>query len=368
MQNFIEKQYKKKKSLFWKLQVSGWLTFGFTQAINSFANNDNINFLTTIITSVISGFLITILLRILYRFLRKSHIPASTMILSIISAIIVCAVILSYIDLWVVEQIFFIDVQIYEFLAGSALYDVFVLLIWTGAYFIINNQFLLMEQKEMYLKAVAQANQAQLQMLRYQINPHFLFNTLNAISTLVLDKQSKEANGMLTKLSAFLRFSLVNQPTQKITIKEEVYALWLYLDIEKVRFEERLKLDFNISDEANTAMVPSLLLQPLVENAVKYAIAPMEDGGTIMLDITVQNFSTRLDVVLRDTGPGLSDTPTEHKYNENSSGVGLDNTRNRLQELYPNDFTLKIENYPEGGVIININIPFEAEKGNSDAN
>ncbi|MBT5186458.1 MAG: histidine kinase [Kordiimonadaceae bacterium] len=265
------------------------------------------------------------------------------------------------------EQIFFIEVQIYEFIAVAALYDVFVLLLWTSAYYIINYQFLFIKQKEMYLKAVAQAHQSQLQMLRYQINPHFLFNTLNAISTLVLDKQSKEANGMLTKLSAFLRFSLVNQPTQKITIKEEVYALWLYLDIEKVRFEERLKLEFNISDEANTAMIPSLLLQPLVENAIKYAIAPMEDGGIIMLDISVENFSTRLDITLRDTGPGISDTPTEHKYNENSSGVGLENTKNRLKELYPNDFKLTIENHAEGGVLININIPFETEKGNSDA-
>jgi len=217
-----------------------------------------------------------------------------------------------------------------------------------------------MEQKEKYLQAVAQAHQSQLQMLRYQINPHFLFNTLNAISTLVLDKQSKEANGMLTKLSAFLRFSLVNQPTQKITIDEEVYALWLYLDIEKVRFEERLQLDFQISDEAKKALIPSLLLQPLVENAIKYAVAPMEKGGTISLKADREG--NRLKIILSDNGPGLSDQPAKHKFNENSSGVGLVNTKNRLNQLYPANHAIEIRNREEGGVQITIDIPFELEE------
>jgi two-component system, LytTR family, sensor kinase len=363
--NFIEKQYKNKNSLFWKLQIAGWVAFGATRALSSFADGEQSFFLVTVATSVISGFIITVFLRLIYRKLRQSDFPPTTMILSIATLIVISALILSAIDTWIVLQTIFIDIQLYEFVAGRALYDLFVLLIWTGAYFIINYHFLLLEQKEMYLQAVAQAHHAQLQMLRYQINPHFLFNTLNAISTLVLDKQSKEANGMLTKLSAFLRFSLVNQPEQKISIDEEVYALWLYLDIEKVRFEERLVLDFQISDEAKSALVPSLLLQPLVENAVKYAIAPMEDGGKISLDI--KRNGERLEIELRDTGPGLSDQPTEHKYNESSSGVGLENTKNRLRQLYPGDHTIELNNRDEGGLQININIPFETNKGQIDA-
>lgn len=361
MANFIEKQYKKKNSLFWKLQIAGWLAFGATRALNSFADGEQAIFLITVITSVVSGFIITVFLRLIYRRLRQSDFPPSTMILSVVSCIVLSALVLSAIDTWIVMQLFFIDIQLYEFVAGRALYDLFVLMIWTGAYFIVNYHFLLLEQKEMYLQAVAQAHSSQLQMLRYQINPHFLFNTLNAISTLVLDNQPKEANGMLTKLSAFLRFSLVNQPEQKITVEEEVYALWLYLDIEKVRFEERLQLDFQVSDEAKSALVPSLLLQPLVENAIKYAIAPMENGGKISLN--VKRDGERLKIEMCDTGPGLSDQPTEHKYNENSSGVGLENTKNRLKQLYPGDHTLGIENRDKGGLQININIPFETNKG-----
>ena len=357
MANFIEKQIKQKESLFWKLQIAGWLAFGAARALNLYADGEDLIFQVTVAASVISGFIITVLMRLIYRKLRKSEVPASTMILSVISCIVVAALILSAIDTWIVLQTFFISANLYEFLAGRALYDVFVLMIWTGAYFIANYHFLLLEQKEMYLQAVAEAHKSQLQMLRYQINPHFLFNTLNAISTLVLDKQTKEANGMLTKLSAFLRFSLVNQPEQKITIDEEVYALWLYLDIEKVRFEERLVLDFNINENAKKALIPSLLLQPLVENAIKYAIAPMENGGTISLH--VMRNDDRLDITLSDTGPGISDEPKQHKFNESSSGVGLANTKNRLKQLYPKDHTISVENRDQGGLEIKINIPFE---------
>ena len=157
----------------------------------------------------------------------------------------------------------------------------------------------------MTLQAVAQAYQSQLKMLRYQLNPNFLFNTLNAISTLVLTNQYKEANSMLTKLSAFLRFSLVNQPQQKITIEEEVYALRLYLDIEKVRFQGRLDIDFDISFDAKNALIPSLLLQLLIGNAIKYTVAPMENGETIQL--SVKRDGKILKIILCNTGPGLPD-------------------------------------------------------------
>lgn len=366
MENFIEKQYKQKESLFWKLQIAGWLAFGASRALNSFALGDDINFQIIVAASVISGFIITVILRLIYRKLRQSNLPASTMILSVITCIVISAIILSVIDIWIVVQIYFIDLQINEF-AGRTLYDVFVLLIWTGAYFIINYHFLLLEQKEMTLQAVAQAHQSQLKMLRYQLNPHFLFNTLNAISTLVLSKQNKEANGMLTKLSAFLRFSLVNQPQQKITIEEEVYALWLYLDIEKIRFQDRLNIDFDVSDDAKNALIPSLLLQPLIENAIKYAIAPMENGGTIQL--SVKRDRKILKIILCDTGPGLPDKEDQKTIDPNSSGVGLANTRNRLNELYPNDHNISINSRKEGGLQIFIALPYEEaakEKGKDE--
>src|SRR3546814_10464204 len=107
-------------------------------------------------------------------------------------------------------------------------------------------------------------------MLRYQLNPHFPFNTLNSISTLVLLKQTEPANAMLTRLSGFLRHTLVAEPGAQVTLAQEIETLQLYLDIERMRFERRLRTQFRIEERATRALLPSMLLQPLVENAIKY--------------------------------------------------------------------------------------------------
>jgi two-component system LytT family sensor kinase len=134
------------------------------------------------------------------------------------------------------------------------------------------------------LRLEAAATSAQLAMLRYQLNPHFLFNTLNSISTLVLLKQTEQANAMLSRLSSFLRFTLINEAEAKVTLAQEIETLKLYLDIEKMRFEERLRTEFDIAPEAGRTL-PSLLLQPLVENAIKYAVTPQEDGADIAIKV-----------------------------------------------------------------------------------
>lgn len=158
-----------------------------------------------------------------------------------------------------------------------------VMLAWSALYFAIKYYRIFQEVRESALKSAAMAHEAQLKMLRYQLNPHFLFNTLNAISTLVLEQQTELANRMVTRLSSFLRYSLDSDPMQRVTLRQELVALQLYLDIEKVRFEERLRLQVDVSDEAQEAMIPSLLLQPLVENAIKYGIARAEAGGHLRI-------------------------------------------------------------------------------------
>ncbi len=202
------------------------------------------------------------------------------------------------------------------------------------------------------------AHQAQLKMLRYQLNPHFLFNTLNAISTLVLDNDPKGANGMLRRLSSFLRYSLVNQPTQKVTLDQEIHALMLYLDIEVVRFRDRLNIDWQIEEDARRAMIPSLLLQPLIENALKYAIAPSEDGGTITISAKLEK--RRLIMRVRDQGPGIGEGV--EKMPQSSSGVGLANIRGRLQQIYGDDHAFFLHNVKPSGLEIAISIPCEFAK------
>ena len=210
------------------------------------------------------------------------------------------------------------------------------------------------EEQLKRLNAEADARNSQLGMLRYQLNPHFLFNTLNTISALVKFRENDKAHKMITQLGHFLRYSLDNDPALKISLQQEVDALMLYLDIEKTRFGERLVLQFNIDEEAKHGRVPSLLLQPLAENSIKYAIAVNENGGTIKLNASVQE--NELLIELSDTGPGTaSNNPPPRK----GRRVGLRNTLQRLKTLYNDAYTFDINLHPSGGLQINIRIPYD---------
>ncbi len=228
-----------------------------------------------------------------------------------------------------------------------------IMLAWSVLYFAIKSYRMFQDVRESALKSAAMAHEAQLKMLRYQLNPHFLFNTLNAISTLILEQNTELANRMVTKLSSFLRYSLDNDPLQKITLKQELQALQLYLDIEKVRFEERLSLQLNIEETAKEALIPSLLLQPLVENAIKYGIARAEHGGH--LSISARVFAGDLLIELSDDGPGCELVDGQIP---DANGVGLSNTRERLATLYGAEHSIKLSQTDPHGLTICIRIPY----------
>jgi LytS/YehU family sensor histidine kinase len=231
----------------------------------------------------------------------------------------------------------------------------YILLCWSGLYFGMKYYQRLQEQTEQTLKATAAAHQAQLKMLRYQLNPHFLFNTLNAISTLILDGANDRANKAVSRLSDFLRFTLDNDPMSRVTLGSELGALDLYLEIEKVRFGDRLIIEREIESPAENALVPSLILQPLIENAIKYAITPSEEGGTLGISARVQRGMLVMQIL--DTGPGLGNGKSAHK----SSGVGLKNTRERLLHLYGDNQAFTLAPNIPSGLVITINLPFEED-------
>ena len=231
-----------------------------------------------------------------------------------------------------------------------------VMLAWSALYFLIKYYQVFQEVQKSALKSAAMAHEAQLKMLRYQLNPHFLFNTLNAISTLILERETESANRMVTRLSSFLRHSLDNDPMQKVTLEQELAALKLYLDIEKVRFEDRLALELDIPDEAANAQIPSLLLQPLVENAIKYGIARSEEGGR--LRIAARVFAGDLLLELSDDGPGVALVDGQIP---DATGVGLRNTRERLAELYGGRHSFRLSQTEPHGLTVNIRIPYETE-------
>ena len=341
-----------KNRAFWILQGGGWGAYFVLRALGGLANKMGLTFILPTFVVTLTGFSLTLLMAAAFRrIIRMRPIwmwPLTLMILA--GAALLFSVIEVRFHAWLYEP-GWNPVGIEFF--GAILLDLSVLGAWTALYYGINYYLLLSAQSERMLKVAAQANAAQLAMLRYQLNPHFLFNTLNSISTLVLLKQTDRANSMLSRLSSFLRYSLVGDPTQLVTLAQEVEALRLYLDIERMRFEERLRFTVNIDPRATQGQIPSLLLQPLVENAVKYAITPMEEGAEILLDARVAG--DRLIISLADTGPGLNDAPPKPN---SSSGVGLANIRDRLAQAYGNDHRFELgPNHPHG-LIVTIDIPY----------
>ena len=203
------------------------------------------------------------------------------------------------------------------------------------------------------MQAEADARSSQLGMLRYQLNPHFLFNTLNTVTALIRTGDSQTAQRMISRLGDFLRHSLESDPTLMITLEQEIEALMLYLDIEKIRFGHRLNLAFEVDQQVARAMVPSLLLQPLVENSIKHAIGVNEEGGTISLVAKIEGGELRL--VLSDTGPGSHAMPATP---EGGRRLGLENTLQRLKTLYNEAYVFDIKKRANSGLQITICIPF----------
>ena len=357
-----------KNRAFWILQGGGWSAYLLLRALGGLANRMGLTFILPTIIVTATGFSLTLLMAAAYRrIIAMRPVFVWTLTLLILGG---ASALFSVLEVWAHATFYEPGwkPQGIEFL-GAILLDFSVLGAWTGLYYGINYYLLLAAQSERMLKVSAQANSAQLEMLRYQLNPHFLFNTLNSISTLVLLKQTERANAMLSRLSSFLRYSLVGEREGMATIAQEAEALKLYLDIERTRFEERLRTRFDIAPEAIPARLPSLLLQPIVENAIKYAVTPQEDGADIHIDARVMG--DRLVITVADTGPGPGpsfDTRTLQADGSNATsgtGVGLPNIRERLQQAYGDDHRFELEHNHPHGLIVLIEIPFQTSDGKS---
>ena len=204
--------------------------------------------------------------------------------------------------------------------------------------------------------------QAKLQALQMQLNPHFLFNALHSISSL-MHKDVEAADRMVTRLGDLLRAALESSDTQEVTLRQELEFLERYLEIEQIRFGSRLSLRKDIATDTLDAQVPNLILQPLVENAIRHGIEPWAKPGRI--ELGARRTADRLTLEVSDNGAGLRDLePAEE-------GVGLSNTRARLRELYGEAHCFELRRGPEGGLLARLTIPFRVENTpheNSNAN
>ena len=193
---------------------------------------------------------------------------------------------------------------------------------------------------------------ARLEALKMQLQPHFLFNTLNSISVLMRD-DVVTANKMLVRLSELLRAALRNESSQEVTLEEELDFLRGYLEIEQIRFQDRLTVDFQVDKETLEARIPNLILQPLVENSIRHGITPLATAGKILIESHRENGFIELSV--SDNGAGLNDSA------QLNNGIGWKNTRERLEKLYGEKQKFEVRAGENGGLQVRIKIPYHQQ-------
>ena len=333
--------------MFWPLQIGGWLAFGVAMALSRVGRYPIDYMVATKLALTAIGFVLSLGLRQLYRRLLRRDLSVAQML----GITVVASYVLSL--PWTAAYNI-VDAKIVEALGGRAVpidsisrlfsgsvYHSMALLAWSVFYFAIKHY-------ERSVRAESLAHQARLQALRYQLNPHFLFNTLNAISTLVVDRRNAEAGKMIARLSDFLRLTLDRPDVEEVPLSDEIEFVRRYLEIEQVRFGDRLSVKIKVDDDAWSARVPTLLLQPLVENAIRHGVAPREEGGTVMIHAAA--LDGRLHLAIADDGPGMNGNG-----NGSGNGIGLTNTRERLRQLYGGDFRFVI--LTGSGVEAHIELP-----------
>ena len=342
----------KRNLVFWSLHAAGWTAYALTQYFGALLYEKPSTYAQVILIAGLAGFVLSMPMRFIYRRLwgRSPRVILLGVLLTCYGTALALRTVIN------VAYTRFIEPD-YEFktlfeLFGGALSTTYLLLLWTALYFSIKYYEAQQMQQAAALKAAALAQEAQLKMLRYQLNPHFLFNTLNAISTLILDNQNRTANNAVTRLSEFLRYTLDQDPVKKVTLRQEIEALDLYLGTERLRFGDKLRLEYAIDGPALDALLPSLLLQPLVENSLKYAVSAREEGGSIRIEGRARG--AMLEVSVIDDGPGLRDgAPTNER-----RGVGLRNTRERLAVLYGEHHRFAVLN-SHPGLRVDMALPLE---------
>jgi two-component system, LytTR family, sensor kinase len=229
-----------------------------------------------------------------------------------------------------------------------------ILFLWCTLYFSIKQWQQSVRERERLVRAESDAREARLSALRYQLNPHFLFNSLNAASTLVLQGKTGGATRMLAQIGELLRTTLDNDAAAEIPLSQELIFVEQYLAIEQTRLGDRLHVNTAISRETLDAVVPSMLLQPLVENAVRHGVAPMIGGGSIAIESTSRG--DRLLMRIRNSGPRTSRNSCEPILP--SKGIGLANTAERLKTLFGDDQRFSLRCPEAGGYEVTIDIPF----------
>ena len=353
-------------ALFWSLQLFGWTGISLLTYLSLSVPYDQyeLAYLAHNISQSVVGLVLSIPLRPIFRSVWNwAFLPRMVVVLgaAILVALAWAALRLTLFMLMTGERGLWPD------FGGWLFPSMFVFFTWAALYHGIKYYQMLQREREALLRieslqrqeafklaqVEADARNAQLALLRYQLNPHFLFNTLNSVNALVSKGDAGKATKMINKLSEFFRHSLRAEPETEVTVAEEVATTELYLDIEKTRFADRLTVEICIAESAKSRLVPSMILQPLVENALKHAIGVSENGGQIRI-LASEADSGALQVRVEDSGPEGSDLQADQR--PPGASVGLDNTRARLHAFYGDGGRLKIEKADIGGYSVLVEV------------
>ena len=373
VRSLVEVLHRNRNVRFWFCQLVGWTGYSVGTFLTITLVDGNLSWVHVghIAMTAILGIIATWPLRHLYG--RTFYSPLSLRIFVAASAVVLFSALWTILRIlvfaWIVDEPpLWTEANYWYF--GS----LFVFLSWTVLYYGIKYYDMLTTEHQMLLEeaadkrneqmlrlhAEAAAHEAQIRMLHYQLAPHFLFNTLNAIYAMVRVGEVERAQEMIQLLGDFLRHALKQDSVESVTLEEEIDSLQLYLNIERVRFEDRLILHFDLAPETLNARVPALLLQPIIENAMKYAISESEEGGT--LSITSRADGDKLLLEVTDTGPGIEPAPGDEP-----RGIGLSNVRERLQTLYGEDHQFKLTDNSPTGLRVSISLPLQLAHTDMDS-
>jgi two-component system LytT family sensor kinase len=334
---------------FWQLQFMGWLGFYFALILSvlPYGKLEEIRNQTIACGAL---FLASSLLRPVCRSLLRRSLPWMAMALRAL----VWSAALGTVAAFVTELAILRIVRlVWTDLLVNVLQISVMLFLWCTLYFSIKLWQQSALERERLLRAESEARSAQLSALRYQLNPHFLFNSLNAVSTLVLRGDASRATRMLSQISGLLRTLLDGPIVAEVALAQELDFAKEYLAIEQSRLGERLQVIFEIAPECLDAAVPSMLLQPLLENAVRHGVGRIREAGIIEIRASGEN--NRLFLIIRNSGPRHS---TDAEPVKNGGGVGLANTTARLQRHYGSEHQFALQWPDAGGCEITIQLPF----------
>ena len=337
---------------FWPLQLGAWALYGLATAISYIPFRHMRGAVIYKVALFFTAFLASFVVRASCRFLwRKSFRLATALVVSVLLSYflgVLCTVVSALVSLHFDTPTVALS---WSLVAAEAFEATIVLVAWSAFYFGIKHYGTVEEQSSRLLAFEATAREAQLQALRYQLQPHFLFNTLNAISTLVVSKQPEHATEMLAKLGDLLRNTLSFPEIHVVTLREELAVTEEYLSIEQVRFGPRLAVFFNVSPQAYAAQVPRFLLQPIVENAIRHGVACCPKGGEVIIRALAIAEQLRIEIENDRVSQG---TP---QAKERGEGVGLANTRARLETLYGARGNITVSYLQNNRFLVSIQFP-----------